>query len=122
MDPEANASGTALDVATMVPAGSYAHHQEFAYLQAPSLPFEPDFTMSFATLTDILMDTYDGLLQLIPGPEACSPALNDLFVKTDKMLRRIMVENVAKEFGESTRKDIRSEVAGLGKVVLTGLM
>ena len=123
MDPEGNTSGTTLDVATMPPAGSYAaHHQEFAYLQTPSLPFEPDFTMSFATLTDILMDTYDGLLQLIPGPEACSSTLNDLFTRTDKILRRIMVDNVAKEFGESTRKEIRSEVAGLGKVVLTGLM
>ncbi|KAL1302259.1 hypothetical protein AAFC00_002680 [Neodothiora populina] len=123
-DADHNASTAALDTMPMPPSASYGyhHHPEFAYLRTPSLPFEPDFAVSFASLTDILIDTYDNLMQLIPGPEACTPALNEVFTKADKMVRKILVQNVVQEFGDTTRKEVKSEVAGLGKVVLSGLM
>lgn len=122
VDADPNASSTALDAMPLPPMASYGHQQEYAYLQTPSLPFEPDFATSFASLTDILIDTYDNLMQLVPGPEVCSPALNEAFVKADKMIRKILVQNVVQEFGETTRKEAKSEVAGLAKVVLSGLM
>lgn len=131
IDQDNSASTTALD-AVPVPTipSSYGHqvnhvhhhNQDFAYLQTPSLPFEPDFSTSFATLTDILADTYDGLMQLLSGPEVCTPMLNEAFTKADKMVRKILVSNVMQEFGDNTRKEVKSEVAGLGKVVLNGLM
>lgn len=122
MDTDNNASSTALDAMPLPPSVSYGNHQEFVHLQTPSLPFDPDFSTSFATLTDILIDTYDGVMQLLPGPEACSPAVNEAFLKADKLLRKILVQNIAQEFGDHTRKEVKSEVAGLGKVVLSGLM
>lgn len=124
MNEESNSSSLALDAMPLPPPmASYGHHhQEFVHLQTPNLPFDPDFSTSFATLTDILIDTYDGVLQMLPGPEACNPAINEAFVKADKILRKILVQNVVSEFGETTRKEVRSEVAGVGKVVLSGLM
>ena len=123
MEQEGNASSTVLDAAVpMPPMAPYSHNQELTYLQTPSLPFDPEFFTTFATLTDILTDTYNGLTQLLSGPEVCSPALNEAFVKADKMIRKILVQNVMQEFGDNTRKEVKGEVAGLGKVVLSGLM
>lgn len=117
-----NSSSTTLDAMPAPPVASYSHRQEFTYLQTPLLPFDPDFHTSFATLMDILIDTYDGLMQILPGPEACNPAVNEAFIKADRMLRKILVQNVVQEFGDNTRKEVKSEVAALGKVVLGGLM
>lgn len=122
MDADYSTSNTAADSASLHMMASYTHHQEFSYLQTPSLPFDPDFNTSFATLTDILVDTYDGLMQLLPGPESCNPAVLETFHKADKMLRKILMQNVVQELGDYTRREVKSEVAGLGKVALSGLM
>ena len=37
-------------------------------------------------------------------------------------IRKIIVQGVVKEFEESSRSGVKSEVAGVGKVVLGGLM
>ncbi|KAI6839061.1 hypothetical protein KC327_g13848 [Hortaea werneckii] len=95
---------------------------EFQYLLTPHLPFEPDFSTTFATLCDTLIDTYGTLLSLISTPELCTPAVGDAFSKADKLVRKILVSNVMREFEENARQGAKAEVAGLGKLVLSPLI
>ena len=95
---------------------------DFVHLVTPHLPFEPDFSITFATLCDTLIDTYARLLDLVAGPDQCSVAVGEAFAKSDKAVRKILVANVAREFEDTTRAGVKSEVAGLGRLVLGGLM
>lgn len=78
--------------------------------------------MTFATLCDTMIDTYNNLLNLISTPDMCSPTVGEAFAKADKSVRKILVANVMREFEESTRNGVKGEVAGLGKLVMGGLM
>jgi hypothetical protein len=88
----------------------------------PHLPFEPDFQTTLGTLCDTLIDTYAKLIELITGPESCTPSVGVEFGKADKAIRKILVANVVREFEDSTKAGVKGEVAGLGKLVLGGLM
>jgi hypothetical protein len=105
---------------TTSPVNASGH--DFQHLLTPSLPFDPDFGTTFATLCDTMVETYSNLLDLITTPEQCSPTVGEAFAKADKSVRKILVANVMREFEDSTRNGIKSEVAGLGKLVLGGLM
>ena len=95
---------------------------EFHFLTTPHLPFEPDFNTTFATLCDTLIDTYARLLDLVPSPDVCKPIVGETFNKVDKAVRKILVANVMREFEDATRGAVKGEVAGLGRLVLGGLM
>nr|POE52054.1 hypothetical protein CFP56_52435 [Quercus suber] len=95
---------------------------EFQHLLTPNLPFDPDFSTTYATLCDTLVDTYAKLVDLVTGPEMCTPSVGDAFIKADKSVRKILVSNVIREFDDTTRANVKGEVAGLGKLVLGGLM
>ncbi|KAK4549802.1 hypothetical protein LTR36_005103 [Oleoguttula mirabilis] len=95
---------------------------DFHHLLTPHLPFDPDFSTTFATLCDTLIDTYASLLSHVSGPDVCNPAVGEAFAKADKAVRKILVSNVVQEFENSTRQGVKGEVAGLGKLVLGGLM
>lgn len=99
-----------------------ASGHEFLHLVTPHLPFEPDFTTTFATLCDTLIDMYARLLDLVASPEQCNAAVAEAFAKADKAVRKILVANVLREFEDSTRAGVKGEVAGLGRLVLGGLM
>jgi hypothetical protein len=101
---------------TLLPTESYTH------LLTPSLPFDPDFFETFATLCDVLIDCYSKVTQLINSPDACVGGVGELFAKADARVRKVIVANVVREFEEKCREGVRSEVAGVGKVVLGGLM
>ncbi|WPG98377.1 Hypothetical protein R9X50_00116700 [Acrodontium crateriforme] len=94
---------------------------EFELLLTPHLPFDPDFNTTFATLCDTLVDTYARLLDLVSTTEVCTPAVSDAFSKADKLVRKILISNIVREFEDSTRAGVKSEVAGLGRLVLGGL-
>ena len=96
--------------------------EEYTYLLTPSLPFDPDFFETFATLCEVLIDCYTRIITLIPSPAMCTPGTGEIFAKADSKLRKIIVSGIIKEFEEESRKGARSEFAGLGKVVLGGLM
>ncbi|KXL51315.1 hypothetical protein M433DRAFT_157577 [Acidomyces richmondensis BFW] len=95
---------------------------DFHHLLTPHLPFDPDFGTVFTTLCDTLLDTYASLLGLVSSPEVCSPAVAEAFAKADKAIRKILVANTMREFEDSTRQGIKAEVAGVGRLVLGGLM
>lgn len=96
--------------------------EEYVHLLTPSLPFDPDFYETFATLCDVLIDAYTRLLGLIPAPRDCNAAVAELFTKADSRVRKIIVQGVVKEFEDTSRNGVRSEVANVGKIVLSGLM
>lgn len=96
--------------------------EEYIHLLTPSLPFDPDFYETFATLCDCLIDCYTRLMQLVSTPRECSPVVAEMFTKADAKVRKIIVSSVVKEFEESSRAGVKGEVAGVGRVVLGGLM
>lgn len=104
-------------------------NESYSYLQTPSLPFDPDFFSTFATLCDVLIDCYTKILSLLATPESVITASNgipavvgDLFNKADARVRKIILASVVREFEESCRQGVKAEVGGVGKVVLGGLM
>lgn len=96
--------------------------EEYTFLLTPSLPFDPDFYETFATLCDVLIDCYTKLLGLISSPKDCNPAVAEMFTKADGRVRKIIVQGMVKEFEDSSRSGVKSEVAGVAKVVLGGLL
>lgn len=96
--------------------------EEYTHLLTPSLPFDPDFFETFATLCEVLIDCYTRIISLIPSPAMCAPGTGEIFAKADGRLRKIIVSGIIKEFEEESRKGAKSEFTGLGKVVLGGLM
>jgi hypothetical protein len=96
--------------------------ENYQHLLTPSLPFDPDFFETFATLCDVLIDCYTKVTQLIRGPEMCTGNVGELFGKADARVRKVIVAGVVREFEERCREGVKSEVAGVGKVVLGGLM
>ena len=95
---------------------------DFQHLVTPHLPFDPDFSTTYATLCDTLIDTYAKLLDLVSTPDLCGASVGEAFAKADKAIRKILVSNVMREFEDSTRANVKSEVAGLGRLMLGGLM
>lgn len=96
--------------------------EDYSYLLTPSLPFEPDFFETFATLCDVLIDCYIRLISLVSTPSVCTVSLGELFSKADAKLRKIMVAGVVREFEDASRNSARNEVFGVGRVVLGGLL
>lgn len=96
--------------------------EEYTHLLTPSLPFDPDFFETFATLCDVLIDCYTRLLSLLPTPRECNQSVAELFTKADARVRKIIIQGVVKEFEDSSRSGVKNEVANVGKVVLGGLM
>lgn len=94
----------------------------YTHLLTPSLPFEPDFFETFATLCEVLIDVYTRVLTLVPTPRETTAPVAELFAKADAKVRKIIVQGVVKEFEDSSRAHIKTEVANIGKVVLGGLM
>lgn len=96
--------------------------EEYTHLLTPSLPFDPDFFETFATLCDVLIDCYTKVMSLIPAPAMCVPGTGEIFAKADAKLRKVIVQGIIKEFEDASRAGAKTEFAGLGKVVLGGLM
>lgn len=96
--------------------------EEYVHLLTPSLPFDPDFFETFATLCDVLIDAYTRLLSLLRTPRECTAAVAELFTKADAKVRKIIVQGIVKEFEDTSRNGVRTEVANVGKIVLGGLM
>jgi hypothetical protein len=104
-------------------------NESYTYLQTPSLPFDPDFFSTFATLCDVLIDSYTKILSMLATPESVvaagggmPSAVGDLFGKADARVRKIILAGVVREFEESCRLGVKSEVGGVGRVVLGGMM
>ncbi len=96
--------------------------EEYTHLLTPSLPFDPDFFETFATLCDVLIDCYTRIMSLVSSPTMCVPGVGEIFHKADARLRKVIVVGIVKEFEDASRSGAKGEMAGIGKVVLGGLM
>ncbi|KAM5455583.1 hypothetical protein MaudCBS49596_001484 [Microsporum audouinii] len=96
--------------------------EEYTFLLTPSLPFDPDYFEIFTTLCDVLIDCYARLVSLVSHPGLCNAALGELFSKADAKLRKVIVSGIVREFEDASRASVKSEVAGVGRVVLGGLL
>ncbi|EHA48422.1 hypothetical protein MGG_00944 [Pyricularia oryzae 70-15] len=96
--------------------------EEYTHLLTPSLPFDPDFFETFATLCDVLIDCYRRLLTLLSSPKDCNAQIAELFTKADARVRKIIIQGAVKEFEDTSRAGVKNEVANVGKVVLGSLM
>ncbi|KAK7404102.1 hypothetical protein QQX98_010117 [Neonectria punicea] len=96
--------------------------EEYTFLLTPSLPFDPDYFETFATLCDVLIDCYTRFLTLVPSPRECTAPVAELFGKVDSRVRKLIVQGFVREFEDHSRSHIKTEVASIGKVVLGGLM
>ena len=96
--------------------------EEYAHLLTPSLPFDPDFFETFATLCEVLIDCYTRIMALVPTPAMCVPGVGDIFAKADSRLRKVIVSGIVKEFEDASRSGAKVELAGVSRVVLGGLV
>ena len=97
--------------------------EEYVHLLTPSLPFDPDFFETFATLCEVLIDCYTRIMSLTSSPALCAVAgVGEAFSKTDGRLRKVIIHGIVKEFEEACRSGIKNEMAGIGKVVTGGLV
>lgn len=96
--------------------------EEYTYLLTPFLPHDPDYFEVFATICDVLVDSYDRIKELAPSPEVCGPAVGDLFAKVDNKVKKLIITGIVKDFEDASKKGVKAEMAGIGQVVLGGLM
>ena len=97
--------------------------EEYVHLLTPSLPFDPDFFETFATLCEVLIDSYTRIMTLTASPALCAVAgVSEAFTKTDSRLRRVILQPIIKDFEDASRSGIKNEMAGIGKVVIGGLV
>jgi hypothetical protein len=96
--------------------------EAYTYLLTPSLPFDPDFYETYATLCDVLIDCYKRVLSLLPTPRECTPPVAEQFAKADAKVRKLIIQTPVKEFDESSRYQVKTEVSNISKVVFSGLM
>lgn len=100
----------------LLPGETYTH------LLTPSLPFDPDFHETFATLCDALIECYKKVLTSVPTPREFSTPVAEQFAKADTRVRKLIIQGPAREFEESTKAHLRMELGNINKVVLGGLM
>lgn len=125
MSGNATASATAAASAISFPHAESSEllpGEEYSYLLTPSLPFEPDFFETFATLCDVLIDCYTRLMALVSAPSVCTVALSEMFSKADARLRKIVVSGIVREFEDASRNNSKNEISGVSRVVLGGLL
>ncbi|KAL9040939.1 MAG: hypothetical protein Q9180_001607 [Flavoplaca navasiana] len=96
--------------------------EEYTHLLTPLLPFDPDFFETFATLCDVLIDSYTRIIALLSSPAMCVPGVGEIFTKADSRLRKIIVQGIIKEFEDASRSGAKAEMAGVSKIVLGGLV
>jgi hypothetical protein len=99
-----------------------ANEGPYTHLITPPLPFAPDFYVIFATLCDVLTDVYHRLMQLLSGPDTCTPLLSEMFTKVDARIRKVMVGGILREFEAASRDSAKKELMSVQKVVLGGLI
>lgn len=114
--------GVAAPGRDIIPGGELAAGEDLSWLRTPSIPFEPDFFEVFVTLCDILIECYSRIASLVSSAAVCVPETGEIFMKADSKIRRVVFEGIIKEFVDQTRIGVKNEVAGIGKIILGGLM
>lgn len=108
--------------------------EEYSFLLTPGLPFDCDYAETFGTVCDVLMDTYRHLgtamkdtAEVVMGGQAAPEGLSmqsigDMFNKVDAKVKKLVLVGLVREFEDASRQGVKSEVAGVGKLVLGGFV
>ncbi|KAL1957069.1 hypothetical protein VTO42DRAFT_6327 [Malbranchea cinnamomea] len=96
--------------------------EEYDYLLTPSIPFDPDYFETFSTLCDVLIDCYARLTNLVSSPTVCTAVVGEMFSKVDSKLKKVMIAGLVRELEDASRSSVKSELNGVGRVVLGGLL
>lgn len=110
--------------------------EEYSFLLTPGLPFECDYAETFGTVCDVLCDVYQHLETEITrvaekeressgaekdnGPSL--GAIVEMFGKVDAKIKKQVLVGLVREFEDASKQGIKSEIAGVGKLVLGGLV
>ena len=123
VSPSTSTSTTATTASSSLPANDpeLLPGEDYAYLSTPFLPFDPDFHQAFATLCDVLIDSYSRIMALANSPLDCNQAVADMFTKVDAKIRKLIIGGLVKDFEDASRTAVKVELTGVGKVVLGGL-
>ncbi|KAI1906137.1 hypothetical protein LOZ53_000837 [Ophidiomyces ophidiicola] len=117
-----NAASTVASFPSIAESSDLLPGEEYTYLLTPTLPFDPDFFETFSTLCDVLIDCYTRLMALVSSPSICTAALGEIFAKADSRLRKVIMSSVVREFEDASRSSVKGEIAGVGRVILGGLV
>jgi hypothetical protein len=121
--PGLASTGSTLSIPTAPPSEPLLPAEHYSHLLTPPLPFEPDFFETFATLCDVLIDAYSRMtLLLTEHADAVGQSTGELFAKADSKVKKVIVSGMMREFEDRARDGMKGEMAGIGKVVLGGLM
>ena len=93
----------------------------YQFLSTPSLPFDPDYFETFASLCDTLIECYDKIYEHLISTDPLPPAVEDLFTKADTKVKKLLMDRLVRDFETGSKQSLRVEMAGLGKVVFGGL-
>lgn len=108
--------------------------EDYQFLLTPALPFDCDYLETFTTVCEVLSDVYRHLVSLINdqfdksgqgaavegGPSLS--AISESFTKVDSKIKKLVMVGLVREFEEASKQGIRSEIAGVGKLTLGGLV
>lgn len=92
-------------------------NDQYTYLIAPRLPFDPDFSPTFATLSGVLGDCYARVMEVSDSIDVWTPEFDDLFLKMDAKLQKLIINCAVKEFEDAHRSMTRNEMLGVGGLV-----
>lgn len=126
------ASATWASFPNMVQEADLMQGEEYQFLLTPGLPFDCDYSETFNTLCDVLCDVYRHLGQAVAakaeqeaGSEEGAPSLGvvvESFTKVDSRVKKLVLGGLVREFEEASRQGVKSEVAGVGRLVLGGIV
>ena len=94
--------------------------KEFHLLLTPHLPFDTDYYETFATLCETFIECYRNIADKA-SPESSTSGFQDLVQRVDGKIREIVIRGLVKELEDVSKAKMRSELAGVGKVVLAGI-
>ncbi|KAG0220104.1 hypothetical protein BGX33_008461 [Mortierella sp. NVP41] len=87
----------------------FEESSEYSYLEVRNIPFSLDYTITAATLCDMVQELYDKLRSQFANEKFWSLATIDYFHKTDARLKKI-VHTVYKEFETMARETMFHEL------------
>lgn len=91
-------------------------NDQYTFLVAPRLPFDPDFLPTFATLSGVLGDCYARVMEVSDSIDVWTPEFDDVFSKMDAKLQKVIINCTVKEFEEAHRSMARNEMMGAGVI------
>jgi hypothetical protein len=96
---------------------------EHVYLKTPFIPFELDYSEVVIILCETLVQVYNKIIALVVEQDQHFPlpsAADEIFLKVDGLVRKIVVTPLMTAFESYCRTQIRSELENLEAICASG--